>query len=103
MASQEFNDFHEEALDEAVAFMGDTFTYKGADYQAVISEVEFTGELIEGGFMEGIATVILVPLTQLSTVPKKHDVVKVGSKTLKVEKVKTDAVSIEITCVTPHK
>jgi hypothetical protein len=53
--------------------------------------------------MEGLATVIVASLTSFAVTPIAGETVKVGLKTLRIERVKTDEVSIELTCVTSAK
>src|SRR4051794_16723677 len=100
MNRQDFIDINQTALDEVTEFLGEEFTYKGAAYTGIINDVEFTGELMSGGLIEGIATVIVVPLGVLPETPIVGALVKGGTKSLRIERIRVDETAIELTCVT---
>jgi hypothetical protein len=103
MANQDFLDYHEAALDEANAFVGESFTFRGASYTGIINEVEITTALQDGGFLEGLAKVIIIPKTVLATIPAVGEKLTTNGKTLRIDKVKEDESSFEVTLITAAK
>jgi len=100
MTNADFITLQRTALDEVTAILGDTFTYKGTSYTGVISEVEFIADLLTGGQLDGLGAVIVASKSQLQAKPQVGETVKVGSSFMRVEKVKEDETSFEITAIT---
>jgi len=101
--NDEFLEFNAAALEESNAFVGSQFKYKGQTYTAIINDTEITTTLDNGGFTEMLATIVLVPLGILPALPKAGETLSTDGHTLRIEKVKCDEVSIELTCVTAAK
>lgn len=91
------------AMGEINALVGDAFTYKGVSYTGVINDTEISGEFLPGGQLELLATIIVVPVGVLPNVPVIGETVKIGAKSLRVIKVKTDSVAVEMVCETASR
>lgn len=79
--------------------LGSCFVYNGTTYTGIINDVEIVSTLLSGGQLEGLATVIVVEKVQLPVAPAVGKLLKANGKTLRVEKVRTDEISHELTCV----
>lgn len=101
--NSDFLSFHEDALDFANEYVGDSFTFRGSSYTGIISDVEITSVLENGGFMEGLAKVIIIPKTELATIPVIGEKVTTNGRTLRIDKVKEDESSWEIQMITAAK
>lgn len=93
-----FDQFNAGALAEVTEIFGSPFTYKGTCYRGVINDLEMTSVLVDGGLLEGLVTIIVVGKCDLPSRPAVGETILAEGKTLRVEKVKDDAVSYEIHC-----
>ncbi len=100
MDNADFLAFHQSALSEVNSFLGSVFYYKGTAYVGVINDLELSNDLAEGGLIENLATVIIVPKSVLTVAPKAGERLTIEGKAVRIERVKADEVSFEIHCVT---
>lgn len=99
----EFLSIHQSALDDVTAFLGSSFVYGGVTYTGIINDLELSTENIDGGLLATIGTVIVVPISTLAVEPKAGELIYIGSRKLRIEKVKVDELAYEITCATGAK
>lgn len=88
------------SLDEVNCLLGESFTLNGLAYRGIINDVELLSTMLDGGLLEGLATIIVVPTSQLPAAPTIGQTLRARGKIMRVEKVKTDEASHEITCKT---
>lgn len=93
------------ALDELVSVFTEgsptqTFNYNGVSYPAIINDIELSNDLQDGGLLESLATVIIVSKSVLFVEPTAGETLYIGTKKVRVERVKADEVSYEIHCRT---
>ena len=100
MTKQDLQSEMARAMGEIAALVGDVFTYKGICYTGVINDTEISGEFLPGGQLELLATMIVVPAGVLPNVPLIGETVKVGAKSMRILKVKTDFAAVELVCET---
>lgn len=99
MTNADFIALHQYALAESNAILGTPFTFGAKTYTGIVSDVEIVSTLLDGGQLEGLATVVVVEIAQMPTAPAIGKLLKIGGRTLRVEKVKSDESSHELTCV----
>src|SRR5688572_22637462 len=93
-----FSDFHEEALEEVINILGTAFTYQGTAYRGVINSIELSSDFRDGGLLEMIDTVVIVPKCSFATAPQAGQTLGIDGKTVRIEKVDVDEVSYELRC-----
>ena len=98
--SNDFLEFHQNALCEVMSLVGEPFTYNGTVYTGIINAQELSTELIEGGLLEVFTTQVIVSKAQLATAPIAGQTLYIGTQKARIIRVASDEVSWELNCVT---
>jgi hypothetical protein len=101
--SNAFQHFHDEALSAVILLLGSPFIYKGSTYQGIINDIELSNALEEGGFVESLSSIVVLPRTAIATPPKAGETMTIGGKKARIESVRQDEVAFEIHVKTAKK
>jgi len=100
--NSDFVNFHANALAEVTNIFGSPFTYKGQSYNGVISALELSSDLKDGGLWENLRTQIIVAKCLLPSEPVAGETLFIGNKKVRIERVASDEVSFEIICISAN-
>jgi len=96
----EFIELHQDALCEALGFVGEAIIYNGNTYQGIVSFVKLSDELGDGGFLETLDSNIIVSKRDFSTAPVAGQLINAGGQEMRIITVDADEVSFFLGCKT---
>ncbi len=91
------------ALASANSILGSPFIYNSTTYTGIISNVEISDDLGDGGWIQTLATSIVVPITTFGTAPTAGEKLSINGIEARIHKIITDEVSLELICITATK
>lgn len=96
----DFEDFCKDALADAVKVLGSNVIYKGTSYKAIVSDVTVSRELLSGGFLTELQTVVVIQKHLLAEPPKDGEKLTVEGRQVRIISVEQDEVSYSLSCET---
>jgi hypothetical protein len=99
MTKRDFISLNQSALNEAMELIGECFLYNGNSYTGAIDHVEFQEDLMSGGIFQKLGAVIVVSKTEIPAKPVIGETLNIDGVTMRIEKVKADETSYELTCI----
>lgn len=91
-----FHDFSNARLAESVAIMGETVTFNGSPYKAVVTDLEATEDAEAGGFRPGYAATVYIRKNGFPN-PALGQKMTVRGKEVRIKVISTDAISYKMT------
>lgn len=99
----DFINFCKDALADVMRELGSNIVYKGTTYKAVVSDVAVNRELLSGGFLTELQTVVVIQKHLLVEPPKDGERLTVEGRQVRIISVEQDEISYTLNLETASR